>query len=62
MKKPKVFDSEIFKGYRKRPVSESGLNATCSANIYLLKSNNRNARKRCEICSDLIAKTLERCQ
>ena len=32
------------------------------ANIYLLKLNNKNARKRCEICSKLIIKTLERRQ
>ena len=27
------------------------------ANIYLFKANNRNARKRCEICSKLTIKT-----
>ena len=31
-----------------------------SANIYLLKVNNRNTRTRCEICSNLTIKTLER--
>ena len=31
-----------------------------SANIYLFKCNNRNARKRCELCSKLILKTPER--
>ena len=30
------------------------------ANIYLLKVNNRNTRKRCEICSKLTMKTPER--
>ena len=30
------------------------------ANIYLLKVNNRNNRKRCEICSELTIKTPER--
>ena len=30
------------------------------ANIYLLKGNNRNTRKRCEICSKLTIKTQER--
>ena len=29
-------------------------------NIYLFKINNRNARKRCEICSELTIKTPER--
>ena len=29
------------------------------ANIYLLKTNNRNTRKRCEICSKLTIKTPE---
>ena len=32
------------------------------ANIYLLKVNNRNTRKRCEICSRLKLKTPERRQ
>ena len=32
------------------------------ANIYLFKINNRNARKRCKICSKLIIKTPERRQ
>ena len=29
-------------------------------NIYLLKVNNRNTKKRCELCSKLTIKTLER--
>ena len=32
------------------------------ADIYLFKVNNRNARKRCGICSTLTIKTPERCQ
>ena len=32
------------------------------ANIYLLKVNRRNTRKRCEICSKLAIKTPKRCQ
>ena len=35
-------------------------NDTLSAGIYLLKFNNRNTRTRCEICSKLTMKTLER--
>ena len=31
-----------------------------SGGIYLLKVNNRNTKARCEICSKLIIKTLER--
>ena len=31
-----------------------------SANIYLFKVNNRNSRKRCNICSKLTIKTPER--
>ena len=31
-----------------------------SINIYLFKVNNRNTRKRCEICSKLTIKILER--
>ena len=34
------------------------LNDCFPANIYLLKVNNRNTRKRCEICSKLTIKTL----
>ena len=33
-----------------------------AANIYLLKVNSRNTRKRCEICSKLKIKTPERRQ
>ena len=33
-----------------------------SAGIYLLKVNNKNTRKRCEICSNLTIKTPERRQ
>ena len=32
------------------------------ANIYLIKVNNTNTRKRCEICSKLATKTSERRQ
>ena len=32
------------------------------ASIHLLKINNRNTRKRCEICSKLTIKTAEQCQ
>ena len=32
----------------------------CPASIYLFKVKNRNSRKRCEICSKLTIKTLER--
>ena len=30
------------------------------ANIYLIKVNNRNTRKKCEICSELTMKTQKR--
>ena len=33
------------------------LNSFNPANIYLLKVNNKNTRKKCEICSDLTIKT-----
>ena len=36
--------------------------STNPANIYLLKVNKRNTRKRCEICSKLTVKTPERRQ
>ena len=35
-------------------------NGHCPANIYLFKVNNKNTRKRCEICSKLTIKTPER--
>ena len=38
------------------------LDAYIPANIYLLKVNNRNTSKRCEICSNLSMKTSERRQ
>ena len=31
------------------------------ANFYLIKVNNKNSKKRCEICSKLTIKTSERC-
>ena len=34
----------------------------CPANIYLIKFNNRNTRKRCEMCSKLTIKAPERRQ
>ena len=34
----------------------------CPASIYLLRVNNRNTKKRCEICSKLTIKTPERRQ
>ena len=36
------------------------LSSNNRANIYLFKVNNKNTRKRCEICSKLIIKTAER--
>ena len=36
------------------------LSNLCPPNIYLFKVNNRNTSKRCEICSKLTIKTLER--
>ena len=35
----------------------SGLNNSYTAGIYMFKVNNRNTRKRCEICSKLTIKT-----
>ena len=34
----------------------------CPANIYLFKVNNRNTRKRCEICTKLTIKKTEQRQ
>ena len=42
----------LFPGLNKKPIP---------ANIYLFKVNNKNTRKRCEICSKLTIKTPERC-
>ena len=49
--------SDVF---RKRPVPWSELKTTCPVNIYLFKVNNRNTKKRCEVCSKLTIKTPER--
>ena len=38
------------------------VNTDYPANIYLFKVNNRNNRKRCNICSKLTIKTAERRQ
>ena len=38
----------------------SMLSSAVPANIYLFKVNNKNTRKRCEICSTLTIKTPER--
>ena len=40
--------------------SKKQIRSNIAANIYLWKVNNRNTRKRCEICSKLIVKTPER--
>ena len=42
-----------------RPMFESQKNSP--VNIYLLKANNGNTRKRCEICSKITIKTPEQC-
>ena len=46
------------KGWTNRPLRIWG--NVYSANNYLFKDNNRNTRKRCEICSKLTTKTPER--
>ena len=43
----------VFRGYNEGSVARNGF----PGNIYLYKGNNRNTRKRCEICSKLIIKT-----
>ena len=40
-------------------LSKNVLDKTIPANIYLCKVSNRNARKKCEICSKLTIKTPE---
>ena len=40
----------------------SKLTIMTPANIYLFKVNNRNPRKRCQICSELTTKTPEQGQ
>ena len=59
---------EIFRGYRNRKLRRYGLTKNKqwardnqrkegnSADIYLFKVNNRNTRKRCEVCSKLTVK------
>ena len=45
--------------YRGIKPNRKHVSSTYPANIYLLKGNNRNTRKRCEICSSLTMKTLD---
>ena len=47
---------------RTKEISLTLNNALNPAKNYMFKVNNRNTRTRCEICSELIIKTLERCQ
>ena len=42
------------------PMKGLNLYSIVLANIYLLKVNNRNTRKRCELCLKLTIKTQER--
>ena len=51
--------SKVFKSSN---VIVTGWWGLIPASIYLFKVNNRNTRKRCEICSKLTIKTLERRQ
>ena len=46
--------------YGKTPLVFKPMRLTFPAVIYLLKVNNRNTRTRCEKCSKLTIKTLER--
>ena len=49
-----------FKKREKHPCSDAFSEvAQYRANIYLFKVSNRNTRKRCEICSKVIMKTLK---
>ena len=52
--------SELFPCYF--TLSQKVLKRLLPAGIYLLKVNNRNTRKRCEICSKLTIKTPNRRQ
>ena len=47
---------------RTKEISLTLNNALNPAKNYMFKVNNRNTRARCEICSELTIKTLERCQ
>ena len=57
-----------FRGYTKETLvsklgqQSKGFEKSFPANIYLFKVNNRNTRKRCEICLKLTIITQERCQ
>ena len=44
------------------PILKSSLDKCFPANIYLLKVNNGNTRKKCKICSKLTIKTPEQSQ
>ena len=51
------YDRDLLKEFRS--IENDRLYQTFPANIYVLKVNNRNTRKRCEICSKLTIKTPE---
>ena len=51
--------STIFTENMFLPISDVLLPPSNSAIIYLFKANNRNRRKRCEICSKLTMKRPE---
>ena len=55
-------DHAKFKATDNFPVQKQSMFNTFPAGIYLHKVNNRNTRKRCEICSKLTIKTPKRCQ
>ena len=57
-----VRHSNIFKQDYKCMMQNIVRNKKYPANIYFLKFNNRNTRKRCKVCSELTMKIPERCQ
>ena len=52
----------VFLKFYHKPKRSSCFRLFYPDNIYLFKVNNRNTRKRCEICSELTIKTPERRQ
>ena len=53
--------SDVFRRYRKATPGSNGLSMN-PANNYLFRVNNRNTRRKCEICSKLTKKTPEQRQ
>ena len=55
-----ILEKKVVKEKSRQMGGFIAVNITFPASIYLLKVNNRNTRRNCEICSKLTIKTPER--